>query len=415
MSTGIDPKTLLPIESSSRGLDAPKAKDKKDLVMVNLGPSHPATHGTLRALCALDGETIVTAVTEIGYLHRGFEKDCEVHTFQQCIPYTDRLNYVSAIMNNVGFCKAVERMLGITVPERALYVRVITCELNRIIDHLVCAGANLVDIGALTNFWYSFNARERVYNILEKLCGARLTSSYTHIGGLSRDVYPEFGNEVKAVLKEIQIAVKDVKKLISKNKIFLDRTKGICIVSKEKAISYGWTGPTLRASGMEYDLRKAEPYYHYEDFKFDIPVGTVGDVYDRIFIRFYEIEESIRIIEQALSKLPAGPILSEDKRVALPPKQQTYGNIEGLMNHFKIIMHGICPEAGEVYDFTEAANGELGFYIVADGGKNPYRVKCRPPCFMNFAAFHEMIEGVMIADAVANLGSINIIAGELDR
>jgi len=245
MSTGIDPKTLLP--TSSSGLDAPKAKDRKDLVMVNLGPSHPATHGTLRALCALDGETIVTAVTEIGYLHRGFEKDCEAHTFQQCIPYTDRLNYVSAIMNNVGFCKAVERMLGITVPERALYIRVITCELNRIIDHLVCAGANLVDIGALTNFWYSFNARERVYNILEKLCGARLTSSYTRIGGLSRDVYPGFGDEVKAVMKEIQTAVKDVKKLISKNKIFLDRTKGVCVVSKEKAISYGWTGPTLRA------------------------------------------------------------------------------------------------------------------------------------------------------------------------
>jgi NADH dehydrogenase I D subunit len=380
-----------------------------------LGPSHPATHGTLRALCALDGETIAAAVTEIGYLHRGFEKDCEVHTFQQCIPYTDRLNYVSAIMNNVGFCKAVERMLNVEVPERAIYIRVITAELNRIIDHLVCAGANLVDIGALTNFWYSFNVREKVYNILEKLCGARLTSSYTRIGGLVRDVYPDFGDEVKAVLKEIRAGVKDVKKLVSTNRIFLDRTKDICVISKERAISYGWTGPTLRASGVEYDLRKAEPYYHYEDFKFDIPVGTVGDIYDRIFIRFYEIEESIHIIEQALSKLPKGPVMTDDKRVALPPKQQTYGNIEGLMNHFKIIMHGICPAPGEIYDYTEAANGELGFYIVADGGKNPYRIKCRPPCFMNFAAFGEMVEGSMIADAVANLGSINIIAGELDR
>jgi NADH-quinone oxidoreductase subunit C/D len=410
----IDTKTLLPVRSS-QGLDSAKHQEKKDLVMVNLGPSHPATHGTLRALCALDGETIAAAVTEIGYLHRGFEKDCEAHTFQQCIPYTDRLNYVSAIMNNVGFCKAVERMLSVEVPERAIAIRVITSELNRIIDHLVCAGANLVDIGALTNFWYSFNKREQVYNILEKLCGARLTSSYTRIGGLSRDVYPEFADEVKAVLKEIRVGVNDVKKLVSTNRIFLDRTKDICIISKERAISYGWTGPTLRACGVEYDLRKVDPYYGYQNYKFDIPVGTVGDTYDRIFIRFYEIEESIHIIEQALAKLPKSPIITADKRVALPPKQQTYGNIEGLMNHFKIIMHGICPAPGEIYDFTEAANGELGFYIVADGNKNPYRVKCRPPCFMNFAAFGEMIEGTMVADAVATLGSINIIAGELDR
>jgi NADH dehydrogenase I D subunit len=414
MIDNFDTKTLLPVRSS-QGLDSLKHQEKKDLVLVNLGPSHPASHGTLRAFLALDGETIAAAVTEIGYLHRGFEKDCEAHTFQQCIPYTDRLNYVSAIMNNVGFCKAVERMLRVEVPERAIYIRVITNELNRIIDHLVCAGANLVDIGALTNFWYSFNVREKVYNILEKLCGARLTSSYTRIGGLSRDVYPEFAAEVKAVLKEIQLGVNDVQKLVSNNRIFLDRTKDICVISKERAISYGWTGPTLRACGVEYDLRKSDPYYHYEDFKFDIPVGSVGDTYDRIFIRFYEIEESIHIIEQALGKMPKGPIITDDKRVALPPKQQTYGNIEGLMNHFKIIMHGICPEPGEIYDFTEAANGELGFYIVADGGKNPYRVKCRPPCFMNFAAFGEMIEGTMVADAVATLGSINIIAGELDR
>lgn len=414
MIDNFDTKTLLPVRSS-QGLDSLKHQEKKDLVLVNMGPSHPATHGTLRAFLALDGETIAAAVTEIGYLHRGFEKDCEAHTFQQCIPYTDRLNYVSAIINNVGFCKAVERMLNVEVPERAIAIRVLTCELNRIIDHLVCAGANLVDIGALTNFWYTFNVREKVYNILEKLCGARLTSSYTRIGGLSRDVYPEFDAEVKAVLKEIKLGVGDVKKLISNNRILLDRTKGICIISKERAISYGWTGPTLRATGVEYDLRKSDPYYNYQNYKFDIPVGSVGDIYDRIFIRFYEIEESIHIIEQALSKLPKGPVMTDDKRVALPPKQQTYGNIEGLMNHFKIIMHGICPAPGELYDFTEAANGELGFYIVADGNKNPYRVKCRPPCFMNFAAFGEMIEGAMVADAVANLGSINIIAGELDR
>jgi NADH dehydrogenase I D subunit len=418
MLNSIDPKTLLPrtdAENSAEGLNAARPRGKKGLVFVNLGPSHPATHGCLRALCALDGETIVAAVTEMGYLHRGFEKDCEIHTFQQVIPYTDRLNYVSAIMNNVGFCKAVEKMLRIQIPERAAYLRVITCELNRIIDHLVCVGANLVDIGALTNFWYSFNAREKVYDILEKLCGARLTSSYTRLGGLSRDTYPAFGDEVRTVLKDIQKSMLDITALVAKNRIFLDRAKDVCVISKERAVSYGWTGPTLRACGVDYDLRKAEPYYHYEDFKFEVPVGTKGDIYDRIFVRLYEIEESSGIIEQALKKLPKGPVMTDDKRVALPPKQQTYGNIEGLMNHFKIIMHGICPEPGEIYDSTEAANGELGFYIVSDGSKNPYRVKCRPPCFMNYAAFHEMIEGSMIADAIANLGSINIIAGELDR
>jgi NADH:ubiquinone oxidoreductase subunit D len=220
---------------------------------------------------------------------------------------------------------------------------------------------------------------------------------------------------VKAVLQGAREGVGDVRKLIEKNRIFLDRTRDVCVISKERAVSYGWTGPTLRACGVEYDLRKAEPYYGYDRFQFDVPVGTHGDVYDRIFVRLYEIEESTRIIEQALSQMPGGPVMTDDKRVALPPKAQTYGNIEGLMNHFKIIMHGICPEPGEIYDSTEAANGELGFYIVSDGGKNPYRVKCRPPCFMNFAAFHEMVEGSMIADAVANLGSINIIAGELDR
>jgi NADH-quinone oxidoreductase subunit C/D len=401
--------------TSSLGLEESTSPDHRDLLFVNLGPSHPATHGALRAFCALDGETIVAAVVEQGYLHRGFEKDCEAHTFQQVIPYTDRLNYVSAMMNNVGYCKAVEKMLGIQIPERAVALRVIICELNRIIDHVVCVGANLVDLGALTNFWYFFNVREKVYDILEKLCGARLTSSYTRIGGLMRDVYPEFGFEVRAVLENVLASLADVKGLIAKNRIFLDRTKDVCVITKERAISYGFTGPTLRACGVEYDLRKAEPYYGYDQLHFEVPVGTTGDVYDRIFVRLYEVEESISIIRQALKKLPGGPVMTDDKRVALPPKEQTYGNIEGLMNHFKIIMHGICPEPGEIYDATEAANGELGYTIISDGGKNPYRVKCRPPCFMNFAAFGEMIEGYMVADAIANLGSINIIAGELDR
>jgi NADH dehydrogenase I D subunit len=411
----MEEKKIITLEEDSRGIHFPTDIDPNEIVFVNIGPSHPAMHGTLRVLTALDGETIVAAVAEMGYLHRGFEKDCEIHPYQQCIPYTDRLNYLSAIMNNIGFAKAVEKMLGITIPERAKVIRVITAELNRIIDHLVCVGTNLVDIGALTNFWYSFNVREKVYDILEKLCGARLTSNYIRIGGLSRDTYPGFEEEVLHVCDEILQAVGDIEKLTEKNRIFLDRTQNVAVISLEDAISYGWTGPTLRACGIDYDLRKVEPYYDYETYDFDVIVGTKGDNFDRIYVRLYEIRESIKIIKQALKRLSPGPIMTDDKRVALPPKIHTYGDIEGLMNHFKIIMHGIQPPMSEVYDYTESSNGELGFHIVSDGGKYPYRVKCRPPSFMNYAAFPQLIEGGMIADAIATLGSINIIAGELDR
>jgi NADH dehydrogenase I D subunit len=411
----MEEKKIITLEEDSRGIHFPTDIDPNEIVFVNIGPSHPAMHGTLRVLTALDGETIVAAVAEMGYLHRGFEKDCEIHPYQQCIPYTDRLNYLSAIMNNIGFAKAVEKMLGITIPERAKVIRVITAELNRIIDHLVCVGTNLVDIGALTNFWYSFNVREKVYDILEKLCGARLTSNYIRIGGLSQDTYLGFEEEVLHVCDEILQAVGDIEKLTEKNRIFLDRTQNVAVISLEDAISYGWTGPTLRACGIDYDLRKVEPYYDYETYDFDVIVGTKGDNFDRIYVRLYEIRESIKIIKQALKRLSPGPIMTDDKRVALPPKIHTYGDIEGLMNHFKIIMHGIQPPMSEVYDYTESSNGELGFHIVSDGGKYPYRVKCRPPSFMNYAAFPQLIEGGMIADAIATLGSINIIAGELDR
>jgi NADH-quinone oxidoreductase subunit C/D len=411
----METKKIITLEEDSSGIQFPTDLDPKEIVFVNIGPSHPAMHGTLRVLTALDGETIVAAVAEMGYLHRGFEKDCEIHPYQQCIPYTDRLNYLSAIMNNIGFAKAVEKMLQITIPERAKVIRVITAELNRIIDHLVCVGTNLVDIGALTNFWYSFNVREKVYDILEKLCGARLTSNYIRIGGLSRDTYPGFEEEVLHVCDEILESVGEIERLTEKNRIFLDRTQNVAVISLEDAISYGWTGPTLRACGIDYDLRKVEPYYDYETYDFDVIVGTKGDNFDRIYVRLYEIRESIKIIKQALKRLAPGPIMTDDKRVALPPKIHTYGDIEGLMNHFKIIMHGIQPPLSEVYDYTEASNGELGFHIISDGGKYPYRVKCRPPSFMNYSAFPQLIEGGMIADSIATLGTINIIAGELDR
>ncbi len=382
---------------------------------LNLGPSHPAMHGTLRVLVEIDGETIVGTQAEMGYLHRGFEKHCEIGTYTQVIPYTDRLNYISPLMNNVGYCMAVEKLIGCEIPERVQVIRVIISELSRITDHMVCMGTNVVDLGALTNFWYYFNAREKIYDFIEKICGARLTTNYTRIGGLMRDLEPGAPQEIRDILKVVMKATKEVRGLLEKNKIFIDRTSGVGAISGEDAVNYGFTGPCLRAAGVAYDIRKAQPYMGYETYNFDIPIGETGDTYDRFLVRFEEIMQSARIIEQALDRLKPGPIMTNDRRVALPPKSEVYTNIEALMNHFKLIYEGVKPPPGEVYSATEAANGELGFYIVSDGGTNPYRVKCRPPCFPLYAAYPFLIKGRMIADAIAILGSINIIAGELDR
>lgn len=386
----------------------------KEMVL-NLGPSHPAFHGALRTQVHLDGEVIVNAASEIGYLHRCFEKHSEHSTYQQVIPYTDRLNYVSALMNNVGYCKAVEDLMEVEIPERAITIRVLICEISRILDHLVCVGTNIVDIGALTNFWYAFNVREKMYTLIEKLTGARLTYSYTRVGGLYRDLYDGFEADLKAVLKEVEKAVQDISGLVANNKIFVDRTRDVGIVTKEQAIEWGFTGPCLRASGVEHDLRKANPYYGYENYEFDVVVGETGDTYDRIMVRLEEINQSINIIHQCLKKMPKGPIQTDDRRVRLPEKQEVYNSIEGLMNHFKIVMHGIQPKKGEVYSATEAANGELGFYIISDGSMYPYRIKVRPPCFPIYNAYEKMIRGHMVADAIAILGSLNVVVGELDR
>jgi NADH-quinone oxidoreductase subunit D/NADH-quinone oxidoreductase subunit C/D len=382
---------------------------------VNMGPSHPATHGCMRILAALDGETIQAAACEMGYLHRGFEKMVEQGTFQQVLPYTDRLNYCSAIMNNVGFCKAAEKMFAVELPERCVLLRVILCELSRIIDHAVCVGANLVDLGALTNFWYLFNPREAVYVIWEKLCGARLTNTFTRIGGLYRDAYHGFEDDVRGVLPAIEQGIDEVRRLIEHNRIFIERTQGCCPVSAAQALAWGWTGPCLRACGHQHDLRKDEPYYGYESFDFEVVVGSKGDTFDRIMVRLYEMIESLKIIRQALSRLRPGPVNCGDARLNLPVKQQVYHDMEALINQFKLVYEGVRPPAGECYDASEAANGELGFFIVSDGGSHPYRIKVRGPCLTQFAAFAEMIEGFQVADAFATLGSINIIAGELDR
>ena len=386
-----------------------------DLLTLNIGPSHPTTHGTLRAEVLLDGETVVDVRVEIGYLHRCFEKEAEDHTWAQVMPYTDRLNYCSSMLNNVIYAGAVEKMLGVEVTPRCRGIRVIVSELSRIIDHLVSVCANLVDIGALTNYWYLYNVREGIYSILEKLCGSRLTTNYARIGGMSHDLYEGFAEDVAEHMQNLEQGLNDVLGLIARNRIFLDRTVDVGVISREDALSYGFTGPCLRACGVDYDLRKHAPYLGYEDYDFDIPTGEAGDAHARIMVRMAEMIQSRRIVEQALVKLPDGPVNIDDPRVILPPKEQVYGSIEGVMNHFKLIYEGIQVPAGEAYGFGEGANGELGFFCVADGSGQPYRLKVRPPCFPIFSAYAQLITGGMIPDAVATLGSLNIIAGELDR
>ncbi len=403
-------------EIENKGAPAEGEELATDRVMLNMGPIHPATHGTLRIIVELDGETIVSCDNQMGYLHRCFEKQCENATWTQVLPYTDRLNYVSPLMNNVGYVLAVEKLLDIDVPERAKYIRIIISELSRIIDHLVCVGTNLVDLGALTNFWYFWKPREEVYDLIEELTGTRMTTAYTRIGGLKDDLPEGWVEKAQKVVNEsIPAALRDVDALITKNRIFLERTVGVGALTIEEAMEYGFTGPCLRACGVPYDLRKDQPYLGYETFDFDIPVGENGDTYDRYRVRMEEMWQSLRILTQAFERLPGGPVNVNDPRVTLPPKDAVYGNIEALMNHFKIVMEGIQVPLGEVYHATEAANGELGFYIVSRGGGKPYKIKVRPPCFAIYSAFPELVRGHMIADAIAILGSINIIAGELDR
>jgi NADH dehydrogenase I D subunit len=391
-------------------------KDYLDSRMVlNLGPSHPATHGTLRFVLELDGETIIKCQTEIGYLHRAFEKQAEKGTYTQVIPYTDRLNYCSAMINNVGFALAVEKLLDIDVTPRCKAIRIIVNEFSRIMDHLVCIGANAVDIGALTNFWYFFRAREDIYDLIEELCGARMTTTYTRIGGLSADMPEGFVARAKATLPRISDAIKAVDGLLTNNRIFIDRLAGVGIISKEDAISYSFTGPCLRANGVPYDVRRAHPYLGYEHLEFDIPTRTEGDTYARYIVRMEEMRQSLRILEQILDRVPEGPYMVDRPDVVLPMKDRTYNQMEALIRQFKLIMEGVKPPKGEIYHCTEGGNGELGFYIVSDGTGHPYRVRVRPPCFPLLSAFAGMVEGQMIADLIAALGSLNIVAGELDR
>jgi NADH-quinone oxidoreductase subunit C/D len=392
-----------------------KVPEGSENLLINIGPSHPSMHGAFRVQALLDGETIVDAEAEIGYMHRNFEKMAEERTYWQVIPYTDRLNYCSSFMNGHGWALAVEKLLGVPAPPRAEAIRVILSELSRVMDHLVCIGANIVDLGAITPFFVMFRAREDIYDVLEACCGARLTVSYVRIGGLAQDVPADFEARVRKVVASVREVLDQTDGLLTKNVIVQKRLRDVGVVSKEDALSWGWVGPCLRSTGVAYDVRKDHPYSGYEQYDFDVPVGTTGDTFDRYLVRMEEMRQSLRIVEQALAKLPRGPVITDDRKVALPPKSEVYGTIESLMNHFKLVYDGILPPPGEVYGYTEAANGELGYYVVSDGRKHPWRVKVRPPCFAIYQAFPEMIRGGMIADVVAIIGSLNIIAGELDR
>ncbi len=432
---------------------------RPDTMLLNMGPSHPAMHGTIRIMLELDGERILNSEVEVGYLHRGFEKQCENRTYFNLLPYTDRLNYVSPLINNLGYVMTLEKMLGVEVPERAHYIRVIMSELSRISDHLTCLAAMAMECGAFTAFLYKMKAREFIWDVIEQTTGARMTTSYIRIGGVRADLEPNFAAALEKAIKETRLVLKDVRGLLDKNKIFLNRTRDVAVMTPENAIAYGWTGPCLRSTGVYYDVRKAQPYLTYDKLEFEVPLGERGDNFDRYMVRMKEMDQSLRIIEQAAKHLPKTPaevmaqgvepaeaikasrqkrvrgkvelspnlegsekdkykgILSADKGYVVPPKEDTYTSIEGLINHFKFFMrgHGIRPPKGEVYFSVEGGNGELGYYIVSDGTDRPYRLHLRAPCFHIVAALEHLIKGRYVADVIPTFGSMNMIGGELDR
>jgi NADH-quinone oxidoreductase subunit D len=382
---------------------------------INMGPQHPATHGVLRIVLELDGEIIVKAIPHIGHLHRGVEKLAESKTYHQVIPLTDRLDYTNAMGNNLAYVLAVEKLLGIEVPKRAQYLRVMMAELQRIAAHLIWLGTHALDIGAMTLLLYNFREREDILRIFERVAGGRLTPTYMRIGGVSKDLPDGVTEKIKEFVQAFPDHIKEYETLLTKNVIWLKRTKGVGIISREDAINWGVTGPTLRGSGVKWDVRKVFPYSSYEEFEFDIPIGSVGDVYDRYIVRLREMEWSNAIAKQALERLPEGPILTDDPRVVLPEKDMVLTDIASLIRQFKIASEGFQPPKGEVYASVEASKGELGFYIVSDGSNHPFRVKIRPPSFLNLSALPKMIEGSLIADVISAFGSIDIVLGEIDR
>jgi NADH-quinone oxidoreductase subunit D len=386
-----------------------------EYMTVNMGPSHPATHGTVRFVLTLDGETVVACDTHVGYLHRGFEKMVEVCTYNQVLPYTDRLNYVSPLCNNVGWVLAVEKALDVEVPDRAKYIRMLCCELSRITDHLTSIGAGALELGGFTPFLYAVQAREVLWDLVEELTGARLTTSYCRVGGMNHDLPEDWEEHFVRARAEVERLMVDVDKLLTRNRIFYDRMADVGAISAEDAIDYGFTGPCLRSAGVDYDVRTHAPYLFYDRVEFDVPVGTRGDNYDRYLVRLEEIRQSFRIAEQCFAQMEAGPISIDDWTIVLPPKKEVYNSIEAMIAHFKLIMEGTKVPSGEVYSYTEAGNGELGYYIVSDGTGRPWRVKVRPPCFALMQALEPMVKGGLLADIIPTFDTINMIGGEIDR
>lgn len=386
-------------------------------MVLNMGPSHPATHGVLRLVLELDGEMITRATPEVGYLHRGDEKIAENMTYTQFIPYTDRLDYLAPLANNVAYALAVEKLLGIDqqLPPRCQFIRVICCELARVSSHLLGLGCFAMDCGAMTVFLYTFTEREKIYNLIEALTGARFTTTYTRIGGLSRDLPPGWTDQMRQFLQEVPVTINEVETLLTRNRIFIDRTQGVGVLSREEAIDYGVTGPNLRASGVEYDLRQAHPYLVYPQLDFEIPVGTTGDCYDRYRVRMEEMRQSIRLLHQCLDLLPEGPINVPDGKVVLPPKGKVLTRMEELIHQFMLVTEGVNAPAGEVYFGAENPKGELGFYICSQGGGTPYRLKIRSPSFVAVSLLPFLLQGRMISDVMAIVGSLDFVMGECDR
>jgi NADH dehydrogenase I D subunit len=383
---------------------------------LNMGPQHPATHGVLRLVLELDGETIVKCTPYVGYLHRGVEKHTEQLNYLQIIPHTDRLDYISSMANNIGYCVAVERLFGIKVPERAQYIRTIVAEVTRILSHLLWLGTHALDIGAMTVFLYCFREREKLQQLLERLCGARLTVSYTRIGGVKKDVDQQWLEDLYAFTEEFPMRIEQYETLIDKNRIWLKRTKGIGVITAEEAINMGLSGPVIRGSGVPYDVRKFMPYCVYDKVKWEVPTGKNGDIYDRYRVRMEEFRQSNSIIRQCIEQIPDGPIMADAPKFVLPPKDAVLTNMEQLIHHFVLITKGpmTAPE-GEIYVATEVPKGELGFYIVSDGTGRPYRLRIRPPSFVHISALPRLCEGGLVADVIANIGSIDIVMGECDR
>jgi NADH-quinone oxidoreductase subunit D len=390
---------------------------QSELSTLNLGPTHPATHGVFQNVLQLDGERIVSGVSTIGYIHRAFEKIAEHRPFYQITPLTDRLNYCSAPINNMGWHMTVEKLLNITLPKRVDYLRVIVMELARIADHIICNGVLGVDTGAFTGFLYMMEYREAIYEIYEEVCGSRLTTNVGRIGGFERNFNEIAFAKIKKFLADFPKVLNEFESLFNRNRIFIDRTKGVAPVTAETALDYSWSGPILRATGVDYDVRAMNPYCSYEDFDFEVPVGTSGDVYDRFLVRNEEMKQSMRLIQQALDKIEKeDPTIfhADVPEFYLPPKEEVYNNMEALIYHFKIVMGEIETPVGEVYHSVEGANGELGFYLVNDGGRSPYRLHFRRPSFINYSMYADMSRGMLLSDAIINMSSLNVIAGELD-